>query len=268
MAFFFRSARTANGLFAAGAGAVAINKFQPHFWQHSQLIACEQDASPPVVESASRKASRIVSKTKSGKMSLKDSTITQDTALYKAYEAKFGARKGVQMTFSDVAQLFKGIGIKNQYLANSLFRAMDEDHSGTVSCNEMNYFCHTLAMGTRQEKAKFMFDSCDRDGDGTVEPSEMREMVKNLTMTCHEAMPEYVILKTEADIALCEDLEMNEIATLVSNRLCYQMFRDCDTKKKGSVTYKDFETWVVRNQGAAREWNELFVVFDRLLAKN
>jgi len=87
-------------------------------------------------------------------------------------------------------------------------------------------------------------------------------------MTCHEALPNFVLLKTEADVALCEDLSLDEITTVVSNRLCYQMFQDCDQKKKGHLKYKHFEQWIVRNLGAAHEFNDLFAVFDHLLAKH
>merc|ERR1719326_1432075 len=195
-------------------------------------------------------------------MSLSEKAITQDTALYQAYKEKFGASKTIQLTFTDVQLLLKGIGIKNIYLSSRLFQAMDEDHGGTVDFEEMNHFCHTLAMGTRQEKAKFMFDACDTNNTGLVEPQEMRRMVKNLAITCHEALPSYVLLKTEQDVALCEDLGIEEIATVVGNRLVYQMYHDCDRKKTGSMSYKDFERWIINNSRSAQEFSGLFAVFD------
>lgn len=201
-------------------------------------------------------------------MSRQETDVSHDTALYRAYESKYGTGKNVQLTFSDVAYLLKGIGLKNPYLASRLFQAMDDDHSGTVTYDEMNVFCRTLALGSKQDKAKFMFDSCDTNGNGKVEVSEMRLMTKNLCLTCHETLPEFVMLKSDADIALCEDLELDQIATVVSNRLCYQMFKDADTKKTGRMNYKDFEMWIVRNQAAAHEFSDLFAVFDHLLAKH
>jgi len=251
MAFFLRAARPGSAVLVAGTGVLAAHKFQRHVWQQPQVVSCDQKVS--------KKASR---------MSMADSAVTQDTALYKAYSAKFGTSKTNQLTFSDVQSLLKTIGIKNGYIASRLFQAMDEDHGGTVDWKEMNHFCHTLAMGTRGEKAKFMFDACDTNGDGSVELGEMRRMVKNLALTCHEALPSYVLLKTEADVALCEDLELEEIATVVANKLCYQMYHDCDHKKLGVVSLKEFDRWITQNRSGAQEFSNLFVVFEHLLAKH
>lgn len=263
MAFFLRAARPASAAFAVGtAGVLVASRFHPHVWQQPQVISCEET----IKKAASRTASRT--KTGSAKMSRQEAEITRDTALYKAYEAKYGTGKNVQLTFSDVTYLLKGIGLKNSYLASRLFQAMDDDQSGTVTYDEMNQFCRKLALGTRQDKAKFMFDAVDADGSGTVELNEMRQMVKALCLTCHETLPEFVLLKSDAEVALCEDLDIDKIATVVSNRLCYQMFRDCDQKKTGKTTYKDFEMWIIRNQASAHEFSDLFALFDHLLTKN
>jgi len=251
MAFLLRAARPAGAALVVGTGVLAAHKFQPHLWQQPQVVSCEGKISK-----------------KSSKMSMSDSKVTHDTALYKAYEAKYGSSKQVQLTFSDVQGLLKQIGIKNAYIASRLFQAMDEDHGGTVDFTEINHFCHTLAMGTRQEKAKFMFDACDTTGNGAVEIAEMRRMVKNLCLTCHEALPSYVLLKNDADVALCEDLELEEIAIVVSNKLTYQMYHDCDHKKSGSMALKEFDRWIVQNRDGAREFSNLFVVFEHLLAKH
>lgn len=252
MAFFLRAARPAGAVLAMGAGVALASKFQPHLFQHQlQIVSCDQKVSK-----------------KTSKMSIAEKSATQDTALYQAYKEKFGASKTIQLTFADIQVLLKGIGIKNIYLSSRLFQAMDEDKGGTVDFDEMNHFCHTLAKGTRQEKAKFMFDACDTNDNGMVEPMEMRRMVKNLAISCHETLPTYVLLKSEQDVALCEDLEIPDIATVISNRLVYQMFHDIDNKKTGSMKYPDFEKWIIRNSAPAQEFGHLFALFDHLLSKH
>jgi len=201
-------------------------------------------------------------------MSISEKNITHDTALYQAYEAAFGQNKKLQLTFCDVEHLLNQIGLRNDYIVSHLFQVMDEDHGGTVDFAEMNHFCHTLALGTRQEKAAFMFASCDTNGDGNADKEEMREMVEALVLACNETLPGFKMLKTEADVALCHGMNMDKIAIIATNRLVYQMFREADSKKTQALTISDFDKWIATNGPTAQEFIKLFAVIDHLLAKH
>merc|ERR1711957_1030907 len=97
----------------------------------------------------------------------------------------------------DVNDLLNDLGIKNSFLNGRIFKAMDADHGGTVDIKEMNFFCRTLAMGSKTEKAKFLFDACDVNDNGLVEKDELRLMVKNLISSCHDTVPNFVLCKSE-----------------------------------------------------------------------
>ena len=63
----------------------------------------------------------------------------------------------------------EGIGVKKEFPASRFLRSVDKDDTGIIDFREINHFCHTLSMGTKQDKMKFLFDACDVFSNGVVE---------------------------------------------------------------------------------------------------
>ena len=81
-----------------------------------------------------------------------------------------------------------------------LFRAWDEDRSGTVDRREFHKAVRALGFDVSEEDAGAVFDSLDEDGSGNLEYKELNEVRPHMhakRLTCH------------ADRGTCQSLTMH-----------------------------------------------------------
>lgn len=232
MAYMIRFGRPLGAVAAAAAGISTAHRFQ-----RQQNVQC-------------------LAKTKS--------TGHEQTRMFQAYTKRYGTNKNVQLSLADVAEILREVGIKNDYIISRLFMGMDDDNSGTVEFKEVIKFCKTLSQGTQSDKAKFLFSACDLNNNGQIEMFEMRKLLKNMMLSCHESLPDYTLVKTEADVNMLADLDIATIAVILGNRMAYELFLAADTDKGGTIDFKEFSFWLNRGGKSQRELVALFPFFEIL----
>lgn len=196
-----------------------------------------------------------------------DAKSMQGTLLYKNYTKRYGSDKTTQLFFPDVMELLKELGITNQYLASRIFKVMDDDNSGSVSYDELSKFCGILGHGNPDGKMKFIFDACDLNGNGEIESDELRKFLKHMMLNCHAKLPSFVLVSAESDVAMFADLELDQIASAVANRMVYDIFKVADTDKGGTISFKEYSFWYKRHDKTVKAFNEVFELFNLLVAE-
>lgn len=196
-----------------------------------------------------------------------DPKASQSTLLYKNFTKRYGSGKGTQLFFPDVQELLREIGIVDQYIASRLFKVMDADRSGSVSYDELAKFCSVLGRGGSEAKMRFIFDACDLNENGKIESCELRRLLRHMLINCQSKLPNFLIVSTEADVAMFADLELEQIAAAVANRMVFEIFNVADTDKGGTINFKEFQFWYKRGDKTVKAFNDIFALFDLLVVE-
>mmetsp|Transcript_111580 Transcript_111580/g.216084 ORF Transcript_111580/g.216084 Transcript_111580/m.216084 type:complete len:259 (+) Transcript_111580:71-847(+) len=258
MAMFLRLGLRTGSMAVAAAGLTKVTAFPI---QHKPFLHCDEDGTKSV-RTLQRTRSSVVERSRSGKVD------KQDTVLFVAYKKKYGDKKKIQLTLTDVRALLADVGLKHEILANRIFKCMDDDDSGTVDFQEMSAFCNLLAKGTEEDKFKFLFNACDVSDSGNIDIGEMRTMIKEMALTCHELYPEWSMVRTEVDADLWAHMDSDVVAQLYANRLAHDVFVQADKDKSGGLSLKEFIFWAKRGGKTVDAFFELFPIFSVFLKQS
>lgn len=154
-------------------------------------------------------------------------------AIYEDFRRESGGRDSLKK--ADFIRVYKrAFGDKVATLAESIFKAFDEDGNGTVDFQEFLIGLSITEMTAdtdtsgRMQRIRWAFNAYDKDRSGTIDKKEMRQIVKAVAEV--SALPEEALLR-------------NETPRTFADRL----FSEVDKNGDGEITFQEFQEAAERN---------------------
>jgi predicted ferric reductase/Ca2+-binding EF-hand superfamily protein len=124
----------------------------------------------------------------------------------------------------DLPDLQRALGVRSEYLARRVLKALDLNRDGVVRKDEFLTSVRALVSGSDQEKLRFAFRLHDQDEDGTLDRDEVLRMI---------------------DVSLAES-DTAERASQTAEHLTNVLFRTSDANRDGRLDFTEFERAVSR----------------------
>jgi len=99
-----------------------------------------------------------------------------DRELLLTLEAAFRKHAGKDRVI-DAAELQRALGLRSEYLAKRVMRALDRNGDGVLSKDEFMEAVNALVFGTDRQKLEVAFRIHDHDGDGALDRAEVHRMI-------------------------------------------------------------------------------------------
>jgi predicted ferric reductase/Ca2+-binding EF-hand superfamily protein len=139
--------------------------------------------------------------------------------LAQAFEAHAGSDGLI-----DAKDLQKALGIRSEYLAKRMLKALDRDQSGTLDKQEFLAAVRALVFGSEREKLEFVFRLHDDDDDGSLSELEILRMIS--------------IGLAESDLVSRKSQPPERLARTVA--------READANGDGRVSFDEFAAVMAR----------------------
>jgi len=158
------------------------------------------------------------------------------------------------MNFDEVKHMLTACGAKSKDV-NKMFDEMDTDGSGDIDYVEIVCFFVTKGAGTTEEKAALFFDACDIDCSGSIEPAELKDVFLHMMTVKKESQGEEAFIGSQK--MLYADIPEEVVLHLKANELVAEVFAKTQSKK-GELTDKEFQKWLVRGGKQVDRLNAMF----------
>jgi ferredoxin-NADP reductase/Ca2+-binding EF-hand superfamily protein len=145
----------------------------------------------------------------------------EDKKLVAMLERAFAHHAGKDVQI-DLTELKAALGLKSEYLARAVMRALDRNSDGVIQKDEFLAGVRALVAGTDRDKLFFAFRVHDEDGDGAIGRDEMLRMIA---------------------VSLGES-EVIERATQSPEILTRTLFALADKNRDGRISFEELEAAV------------------------
>lgn len=140
--------------------------------------------------------------------------------LYRGFKQESPSGMVTEETFKQIYAQFFPQGDSNAY-AHFVFRAFDQDNSGTLSFEEFVTGLSVLLRGSPDDKLRWTFSLYDANGDGLVSKADMMEVVSAI----------YALMGRFAEPCIGEDTAKQHVD---------RVFERMDREGKGVLTLDEF----------------------------